>query len=102
MLETLPTINKIIATFPELRLNNAGFVKRGIGRFQFNFGLDYFELNSIEQARRHFIASTLSYPWYFKPWFYILASSLPLAVIKNIREKKKKLKKRFKDWTQCH
>ena len=79
------TIDKIITTFPELHLKNAGFVKKGIGRFQFNFGLEYFELNSIKQARRCFISSILSYPWYFRSWLHILGTYLPLVVIKYIR-----------------
>jgi glycosyltransferase involved in cell wall biosynthesis len=82
------TIDKTIKTFPELNLKNAGFVKKGIGRFQFNFGLENFELNSIRQARQCFISSILSYPWYFRPWLYIFATYFPFAVIKYIRRVK--------------
>ena len=82
------TIDKIVETFPELHLKNAGFVKRGIGVFHFNFGLEYFGFNSIKQARRCFISSILSYPWHSRSWLYIFATCLPLSVIKYIRRVK--------------
>ena len=83
------TIDKIIRAFPELHLKNAGFVKKGIGRFRFNFGLEYFELNSIKRARRCFISSILSYPWHFRSWLHLLGTYLPFAIIKYIRKIKR-------------
>jgi len=84
-LRDFATIDKIIEIFPELHLKNSRFVKKGVGQFQFNFGMEYFEHNSIKQARRCFISSILSYPWHPRSWLYIFATYLPLAVIKYIR-----------------
>ena len=82
------TIAKIIALFPELGLRNAKYVKKGIGQFRFNFGLEYLELNDIRSARRQFVAATISHPFYFRAWLYVAATYLPNNVFRYVRQVK--------------
>ena len=80
------TIEKVVALFPELNLRNAKYVKKGVSKFHFNFGLEYLAINAIKSARRQFVAAIISYPYYLRAWLYVVATYLPDIIFGHVRQ----------------